>query len=118
MPAYNFQQQFAYKVKSRIKRQTIRAHRKDGRVPREGELFKGFTGMRTKKCRFLIESRISEVRHVMIDEAGICIDGKQLDDAEANSIALLDGFESANEMCSWFAKNHGFPFAGHMIRWL
>lgn len=118
MPAYNFQARFADKVKQRLKRQTIRAERKDGRVPAVGELFKGFTGMRSKKCRFLYESRISEVLPIVIKPEGIWLDGKPLDDAEANTLALLDGFEDADEMCGWFGRMHGQDFSGHLIRWL
>jgi hypothetical protein len=118
MPAYNFQLQFADKVKARIKRQTIRADRKDGYVPEPGAMFKAFTGLRSKKCRFLTESRISEVLPIVIKPEGIWLAGKLLDDAEANSIALLDGFEDADEMCRWFAKQHGPDFSGHLIRWL
>lgn len=118
MPAYNFQLRFADAVKKRVKRQTIRAERKDGYVPEVGALFKGFTGMRSKKCRFLTESRISEVLPIVIKPEGIWLAGKPLEDAEANTIALLDGFDDADEMCSWFARTHGADFSGHLIRWL
>ena len=118
MPAYNFQLQFADKVKTRNKRQTIRAERKDGRVPEVGELFRGFTGMRSKKCRFLIESRISEVLPIAIKPEGIWLAGVPLTESEANSLALLDGFEDADAMCAWFSRTHGADFSGHLIRWL
>lgn len=118
MPAYNFQARFAEKVEKRIKRQTIRAERKDGYVPEVGALFKGFTGMRTKNCRLLVESRVSEVLPIVIKPEGIWLAGTPLDVAEANTIALLDGFESADEMCGWFARTHGMDFSGHLIRWL
>lgn len=118
MPAYNFQARFADMVAKRIKRQTIRARRKDGRLPNIGDRFIGYTGMRTKKCRRLVESRVSDVKHIIIDPYGIVLDGRQLDDGEANSIALLDGFSHANEMIGWFIENHGKNFAGYLIRWL
>lgn len=118
MPAYNFQLRFAEAVRTRVKRQTIRAERKDGYVPEVGAVFKGFTGMRTKKCRFLVEGRISEVLPVVIKPDGIWLAGKPLDEAEANTIALLDGFQDADEMCGWFGRTHGQDFSGHLIRWI
>jgi hypothetical protein len=118
MPAYNFKQQFADKVQKRIKRQTIRAERKDGYVPKVGAAFIGYTGMRTKNCRKLVESRISKVLPILIRPTGIWLDGRRLDMAEATTIAMLDGFENADEMRGWFAKAHGESFDGWLIRWL
>lgn len=118
MGAYNFKAQFADAVEKRIKRQTIRAERKDGRVPEVGERFVGYTGMRTKNCRKLVDGRISEVLPIAIKDDGIWLAGKPLDDAEANTIALLDGFPSAKEMLLWFARTHGLHFEGRLIRWL
>lgn len=118
MPAYNFKERFADLVQKRIKRQTIRAERKDGYIPKVGDLFVGYSGMRTKNCRKLVESRISEVRHIMIDEAGIVVDGKQLGTLDANTLAQMDGFQNAYEMMAWFLEDHGDSFAGRMIRWL
>lgn len=118
MPAYTFQKRFAELVRKRIKRQTIRAHRKDGRVPKVGEHFVGYTGMRTKKCRFLVEGVISDVRPVEITARGIALDGRMLDLAESNTIAMLDGFQHVNEMVGWFIENHGRNFSGHLIQWV
>lgn len=60
MPSLNFKKQFAPMIKEglkpenertgRIKRQTIRAYRKDGRNPHPGDVLHLFTGMRTKSC--------------------------------------------------------------------
>lgn len=118
MPAYNFKQQFADKVAHRIKRQTIRAERKDGYVPEPGALFIGYAGMRTKNCRKLVESRVSEVIPVSIKRDRIWLAGRELDNESAHSLALLDGFENAKEMLAWFNATHGDDFAGHVIRWL
>ena len=118
MPAYNFQKRFAEMVRKRIKRQTIRAERKDGRIPEPGERFVGYTGMRTKQCRKLVDSVITEVLPVAITPDGIWLAGLPLDAATANAIAMLDGFANASEMLLWFRDQHGQHFSGHMIRWL
>ena len=118
MPAYNFQAQFADAVESRIKRQTIRAERKDGYVPEVGSRFVGYTGMRTKNCRKLVEGTISEVLPIAIKDEGIWLAGVPLNDAQANVLALHDGFDSAKDMLLWFARTHGMHFSGHLIQWL
>lgn len=118
MPAYNFQQRFVQLVRRRIKRQTIRALRKDGRDPKVGQLFVGYTGMRTPKCRKLVIGTITAVMPIEISPAGIRLDGRILDDAEANTLAILDGFGHANEMVGWLIATHGRRFVGHVIRWL
>ena len=118
MPAYNFQARFAELVRKRIKRQTIRARRKDGRVPKVGERLVAYTGMRTKKCSRLSEGVISAVLPVKISFSGIVLDGRTLTPGEANSIAMLDGFQHANEMVGWFIDTHGHNFEGHLIQWV
>jgi hypothetical protein len=119
VPAYNFQRRFASLVRRRIKRQTIRALRKDGRDPKAGQLFVGYTGMRTKLCRQLVTSSITEVYTVSIGPAGIRLDDRLLTDQEAHDLAIADGFSCANEMLGWFIANHGRGrFVGHVIRWL
>lgn len=117
MPAYNFQQRFAPLVRSGAKKQTIRARRRDGRVPKEGGLFIGYTGMRTKKCQRLIVSTITAVTAIEISPEGIILNGSKLSIDAANRLAQLDGFQHANEMVGWFIEHHGRRFVGDVIRW-
>jgi len=122
MPAFNFQKQFAPAVESGEKRQTIRAHRKDGRIPaKRGDTLALYTGMRTKACRKLIDATCTAVLPIEIQSAVVrigdgCIrfgeDGRDLDE-----FARADGFSDWFEMSSWFLKTHGTPFSGHLIRW-
>lgn len=119
MPVYNFQARFAGLVREGIKRQTICARRRDEQVPKVGDRFVAYAGMRTKKCRRLMEGRIVAVMPIEISAAGIRLEGKDLDAAQANALALLDGFASANEMIGWFIETHGRGrFVGHLIRWI
>jgi len=117
MPAYNFQPRFVELVLAGAKKQTIRAHRRDGREPKVGQTFIGYTGLRTKACRRLCVGTICEVVSIEISPAGINLNGRQLELDAANRLAFLDGFQHANEMVGWFIEHHGRHFVGHVIRW-
>jgi hypothetical protein len=117
MPAYNFQPRFVDLVRRGIKRQTIRADRRDGRRPRVGQRMFAYSGLRTKQAKLLRIGDITAVLPIEISPAGIALEGKRLDDAEANALALLDGFQHVNEMVGWFIEHHGRRFAGLVIRW-
>lgn len=133
MVALNFQKQFADDVDEGRKRRSIRAPRKDGRVPKKGERAHLFTGMRSKNCRRLRDGEtdyVRRVRPVVIDHTGVTLDGRALyaggapayqggPDPESydGDFARADGFDGFSEMADWFAKTHGLPFSGHLIEW-
>jgi len=122
MPAINFQKQFADAVQAGEKCQTIRAIRKDKRLPcKPGDTIALYTGMRTKACRKLIDVECIAVLPIEIQSAVVRIedgwirfgeDGRDLDE-----FARADGFANWFEMSSWFLKTHGTPFRGHLIKW-
>ena len=119
MPALNFQKQFAPKVEAGEKRQTIRAERKDGRMPAKvGDTLALYTGMRTKGCRKLMDAECIDVSQVCIDRVPdgvrVAVNHQRMD---AEQQAKADGFDSAKAMADWFDKTHGLPFYGHLIRW-
>jgi hypothetical protein len=116
----NFQRQFAEDVAAGRKRQTIRATRKDGRVPRPGERFKGYTGLRTRDARLLVDSTVVDCFPITMDLSeppSIVSNGIRLHHGEANSFARLDGFENAEAMFAWFRKTHGDDFEGFCVCW-
>lgn len=126
MPAYNFQKQFWSDVIHGRKRQTIRAERKDKWVPKVGSTAFLYGGMRTKACRKLGEAEVVEVTPVSISASGhvTCRDVQMRDNessedrrSKGHRFAEADGFRSFTAMVDWFAKNHGLPFKGHLIRW-
>lgn len=118
MPAFNFKYRFARKVETGEKRHTIRAPRKDGKLPNVGDAFYGYEGMRTRKCRKLLTSSITGVQSVRIElEGGIYIDGRKLAVKEADRLAVADGFTSVTELYEFFKAEHGLPFEGHLIHW-
>lgn len=118
MPAYNFQRRFADDVRSGRKRQTIRADRKDGRAPKVGQTFFGYTGMRTKACERLCTGPIVQVRRIYMNSRGaIYVDSNAQTPASIETIAAADGFEHVDAFLDFFEQTHGFPFAGHIINW-
>jgi hypothetical protein len=126
MPALNFKAQFADDVAFGIKRQTVRAHRKDGRPhAKPGDTIKLYTGMRTKACRLLAEATVTSLRPVRIEACKMFIGGNRLPsviydrncEQTDNEFAEADGFSGFTEMAEWFQDAHGLPFEGIVICW-
>ena len=117
MPAFNFQRRFAGLVAAGVKRQTIRAIRKDGRIPKVGDTAYLYTGMRTKKCQRLNEGPILEVNPITIGRqvsiAGVIIDEPE----QLRKLATNDGFNSFEEFRTWFEWPYGLPFRGYLTKW-
>lgn len=124
MPAFNFKYRFARKVETGDKLHTIRARRKDGKRPMVGQAMHAYEGMRTKKCRPLVLSTISNVEWIRIEADGRIRLGVPGDPAvrtltvdEAHALAIADGFTSATELYEFFKAEHGLPFEGDLIHW-
>ncbi|WP_461209956.1 ASCH domain-containing protein [Desulfocurvus sp. DL9XJH121] len=124
MSAYNFQKQFAGKVESGDKRQTIRADGKR-RHARPGERVQLYTGMMTKACRKLVnpDPICTSVEPVRIAYSGptgqphVTVSGHPLTRPEIRALARDDGFENVTSMYAWLEKTHGLPFRGVLIKW-
>lgn len=122
MPALNFQKQFALKVESGEKRQTIRAYRVNGRDPKKGDTLYHYTGMRTKACKKLLESVCKDTRDIIIFKDSVYMGPlcdntcQKLSDYDKNKMAMADGFETYKDFQDFFAKR-GLPFYGLLIKW-
>ena len=127
MPLLGFKKQFAPAVENGllvhpfasipIKRQTIRAKRRDGRNPRPGEKLYLYTGLRTKQCLKLGEAICKSVEEIFIAWRGICLAGVWLTAEEQSAMAIADGFTTFQEMADFFRKEHGEDFWGLLIKW-
>ena len=113
MPSLNFQKQFADKVVSGEKRQTVR---KGNRIKAGDKLYL-YTGQRTKQCRKLGETVCNEIYKIEITDEHIYIDLCVLTGIEKEQLAKDDGFECAADMIDWFKNTHGLPFFGQVILW-
>ena len=116
----NFRKQFAPAVECGSKRQTVRAHRKDGRRPMVGDVAVCYTGLRTKLTRKLREAPIVSVRNVTINtrDHRITIDGVTLRDCDARAFAAADGFATMEALFAFFRDTYGGDtFDGVCIAW-
>jgi hypothetical protein len=127
MAAYNFQREFAEPIKSGAKQQTIRARRKNGYLPKPGELIALYTGMRTKGCERLGVVWVTGVRPIQIQltevplshgyRVDVTLEGASLSSRDKERLARADGFSSLEAFAEFFAEKHGAWFAGYLIEW-
>lgn len=138
-----FQPEFAWKVEIETKRRTIRKLGKF--TPNPGDVIdcREWSGSpyRSPQIR-LGEYLIKEVAHIAIIETGIAFLKSQSEEeikrfrssamdpgfviqpdagvtsqVSLESFAKMDGFDTWDEMKTWFRNVHGLPFVGIMIGW-
>lgn len=125
MVAYNFQAQFAPKIKSGEKRTTIRAPRQHSRHAYPGETMQLYTGQRTAHCEKLLTPDPLCVATLPIciepdlrrERFRIILGVTVLIGAHREDIAALDGFDNSVELIKFFLKQHQLPFHGFWIKW-
>lgn len=120
MGAYSFKKQFVEHIRAGTKNHTIRANRKDGRMPQVGELLSLWCGMRTKQCFRILPGtvRCTKVQRLDIfypDGPIVFIDSIELGRDEHERLAKADGFESWEQMKAFWSGR--IPFHGHIIHW-
>ncbi len=122
MVAYSFAKQFAEKVESGEKLQTIRAKGKR-RPARPGEALQLYTGMRTKSCRKLRDAvchRVLDIEIRRIPESVILTletgERRRLTPHEEGDLAQGDGFPTRGHFFHYFCPD-ATVFVGHLIRW-
>lgn len=117
---FNFQARFAPDVESGAKHQTIRAMRKDGRLPKVGDDVVCYTGMRTRYCRHLRTSPCIKVRRIRfnLDTGALYLGSVRLQGAELDLFAHMDGFACFEQMLNWFRDHHrNGMFVGFLTVW-
>lgn len=119
MVAYNFQAQFAGPVERGEKRLTIRPRRK--RPTRPGHALQHYTGMRTRKCRKLLDAVCRRVDSIDIGyELGhvvVRVNSEPLLLAQIQALAQADGFGTVGAFMAFFDNHYGLPFSGEIIKW-
>lgn len=116
----NFLRQFAPAVERGEKRMTIRATRKDRKVPAVGDTLRLYTGLRTRGARLLLETTASCVWRVRMDftDRYIVIDGTRLCQEAARLTAKLDGFDTVDAFLDYFrASCMSDQFEGFAVHW-
>jgi len=131
MMTYGFKARFADALLMDTKLSTIRAPRKDGRLPLPREKIRRYTGMRTKNCRWLGDRFCVRVTPITITQffvrltpfkAGIVtlpiLSGRIIRNARRlDWLAVRDGFKDWPEMIGFFSTVHSLPFHGWLIEW-
>lgn len=119
MPILNYQKQFAPLIESGEKRQTIRALRKRPII--RGDRLFHYTGLRTKACRKLLESKCLWADRIDIIPHGKVFINNWLCTGSMRKFAIADGFRREGfeweDMLEFFERTHGLPFTGQLIRW-
>ena len=121
MAAYNFQKRYAPLIESGQKCSTIRKRRKNGYLPRPGDVLRLYQGMRTKACKLIREVTVIEVEPIVIYAANGCADvalsGTPLRDGEVAQLAVADGFKSIKDFADFFNEKYGPSLQAYLIRW-
>ena len=121
MAAYNFQKQFVPLIESGAKRSTIRQRRKNGYLPRPGDVLRLYSGMRTKSCKLIREAAVIAVTPITINAANGCADvvlnGVRLLDSDVSALARSDGFKGIIDFAVFFEQMYGGSVSGYLIQW-
>lgn len=123
MAVLMFQPQFADKVESGQKRQTIRPRRnRPIKVGDKLSLRKWSGKAYRSKQVVLRESECVGVSSVKLWLGSLghywaLVDGISLTAREIETFAVNDGFQNAVAMAEWFDGVHGLPFEGDLIQW-
>lgn len=121
--AYGFQERWRETLGSGQKRMTIRATRKDGRLPRVGDTLRGYIGMRTKRCELVTEGIVTKVRLVTMrrtqlrGDVRVSIGARRIFTDELLQLAHADGFTGLGDFAAWFLPVGRDEFEGHIIEW-
>lgn len=121
MAAYNFQKQFVPLIESGQKRSTIRKRRKNGYLPRQGDVLRLYQGMRTKSCKLIREVAVEAVVPITVNAANGCADvilnGDRMTNEQVHALATSDGFKGIREFADFFNYKYGPALQAYLIRW-
>jgi len=113
-----FQPQFASKVLSGEKCQTVRPT--PSRMPKRGDKLslRTWTGKPYRsRQRILRETVVDWVQPIRITPHGITLAGQMLTEHQEWDFAKADGFNTPQDMLEWFNRTHRLPFEGIVIYW-
>ena len=123
MTALGFKRRFVNPILEGAKGGTIRADRKDGRLPPIGGELQLYTAMRTVHCALIMRTPCIGVLAIKLHFVGrtrIVAGGKVWRGAKAlDSFARFDGFGDFADMAAFWRETHDKKeFAGNWIKWL
>tara|TARA_R110001599_G_scaffold97629_2_gene251730 strand:+ start:339 stop:725 length:387 start_codon:yes stop_codon:yes gene_type:complete len=120
MPIINYKGHLIEKVKDGSKPHTIRFGK---RIYQVGQNAIHITGMRTSGYVEHRRDLITSVEEITVScqrfKVEIHINGKHLTKAQANKLAINDGFKNLTQFIEFFQLQHGtnFTLTGQLIQW-
>src|SRR6266702_6904635 len=123
MTALSFKRRFVNPILQGTKGGTIRADRKDGRLPAIGSELQLYTAMRTVQCALIMRSPCIAVLPIALYFKGatrVIAGGKTWRAAKAlDSFARFDGFGDFADMATFWRETHDKKeFRGNWSKWL
>lgn len=132
-----FKPRFIEPIEAGVKIHTFRENRKDKRLPKSGETFYMYTGLRTKNCQFISKKHVScgsqktrmwikKTNHINPEgypvetiEFQIHIGDKRYwSTQEFNEMAINDGFSGTYEFLKyWLNGRDKVVFSGWCYHW-
>src|SRR6266852_1844480 len=121
MAAYNFQKQFVPLIESGAKCSTIRQRRKNGYLPRQGDVLRLYQGMRTKACKLIREVTVTGVTPIVVNArhgcADVILNGTRLSYLSVDMMARADGFKGIQPFADFFESKYGPELTAYLITW-
>ena len=112
---------FPDKVESGEKRTSIRAKRRQGEFKPNKPIYH-YRGLRTKSSRKISDAICTSVTDIkIICDGAVILGGKNLNEAEVETVAKNDGFKSVGAFYDYFTlgrrKRKRKTFFGNLIEW-
>jgi hypothetical protein len=115
MTTFSFKPEFVPKILSGEKQSTIRSTKRCG----VGDKMQLYTGLRTKKCKKLMEVICIGVAPIVISASSVWKMGKTEGNVKP-SVAPLheqEGFMNVRDMMDFFRQQYGLPYRGWIHAW-
>jgi hypothetical protein len=115
----NFGRADARDVETGRRRQTLRARRKDGKVPAPGDTLKLYVHLRTREARVIATVPVAFCQRVriLVRERELIVDGAQLTYTR-HEFARAEGFDGFEGLLAWLNLKHGGgDFEGFVVGW-
>jgi hypothetical protein len=115
MTTFNFQPQFVVKIKSGEKQSTIRSTKRCD----VGDTMQLYTGLRTKKCKKLMDVTCIGVAPILVSAKSVWKLGKTEGNVKPSVASLheQEGFINAQAMVDFFREEYGLPYRGWIHAW-
>ena len=124
MSAYNFQKQFVPLIERGEKKSTIRRRRKNGYLPRVGDVIGLWQGLRTRAARLIRRAPVVRVTPITINAGAhrgtypeVVLGAHPLSLADIEGLAKRDGFASVDAFRAFFFEKYGLFANLYLIEW-